>query len=91
MKSGVQHLLDVGRPVPPHDPLERIKARRLPVRVVDHDASRVIHVPISEWGVGDVAALRQIIEALGFAVVENVPSADPDGCVLTLRRANHAG
>lgn len=91
MKSGVHHLLDVGRPVPAHNPMERIKARMLPVRVVDGTDSQVIDVPISEWGIADTAALRLIVGALGSAVAEHAPSADPDGCVMTIRRTTDAG
>lgn len=89
MKSGVRHLLDVGRPVAPYELMEQIKARRMPVRVIRGGEARVVQIPISEWGTGDVAAMRQLVEALGFVVIQHAPWMDPDGCMFTVREPGH--
>ena len=87
MSTETQQLMCVGNPVTAHDLADAMRDRELPVRVIDGEHSQVIHLPIGQWGVMDLTAVRSLVQALGWKVSEREPiQDDPDGCVIVIRR-----
>ena len=79
------HLVRVGRPVA-RTIAELLREYELPVRVIDGEDSQVIHLPIGHWTVLDRVAIRGLVEALGWRIVDESLTNDPDGCVLAVGR-----
>jgi len=78
--------MDTGSPVRPHNPMAVIRERELPVRVVTGDEITITRVPVGSWDVGDIAAMRHMLELIGFEIVHHHSATDPDGCVWTVQR-----